>query len=318
MRAGSADPAHSPPDPEEASVTHTPAPRTDEEVRPYLQSLGLPGLVDLHVHFMPDTVQEKVWAFFDREGEGGGLPWPIAYRRAADERVRLLDELGVTAYTTLNYAHRPGMASWLNEFSTAFAASHPRAIHSATFYPEPDGMSAGQQVSDALEAGARAFKVHVQVGGFSPLDPDLTEAWALLEQAGTPVVIHCGNGPHQGEFTGIGPVRALAELHPDLVLVIAHAGLPDYRDFAELAAEHPKVYLDTTMVGTTAMELRAPIPADYPESMAALDGKVVFGSDFPSIPYPYSHQIEALSGWGLGDEWMRNVLWNTPRRLLGY
>ncbi|MGW9550829.1 amidohydrolase family protein [Citricoccus zhacaiensis] len=299
-------------------MTHTPAPRTDEEVRPYLQSLGLPGLVDLHVHFMPDTVQEKVWAFFDRQGEDGGLPWPIAYRAGTEERIRRLDALGVTAYTTLNYAHRPGMASWLNEFSTAFAASHPHAIHSATFYPEPDGTSAGQQVADALEAGARAFKVHIQVGGFSPLDPALEEAWALLEQAGTPVVIHCGDGPHRGEFTGIGPIRALADRHPGLVLVIAHAGLPDYRAFAGLAAEHSNVYLDTTMVGTTAMELRAPIPADYPAIMAGLDGKVVFGSDFPSIPYPYSHQIEALVGWGLGDEWMRNVLWNTPRRLLGY
>ncbi|MFC4429164.1 hypothetical protein [Citricoccus alkalitolerans] len=41
-------------------MTHAPAPRTDEDVRPCLQSLGLPGLVDLHVHFMPDAVEEKV------------------------------------------------------------------------------------------------------------------------------------------------------------------------------------------------------------------------------------------------------------------
>jgi uncharacterized protein len=28
--------------------------------------LGIPGLVDIHLHFLPESVQRKVWAFFDR------------------------------------------------------------------------------------------------------------------------------------------------------------------------------------------------------------------------------------------------------------
>ena len=44
----------------------------------------------------------------------------------------------------------------------------------------------------------RVFKVHVQVGGFDPRDPLLDAVWARLEEAGTPVVIHCGSGPLAG------------------------------------------------------------------------------------------------------------------------
>jgi hypothetical protein len=44
---------------------------------------------------------------------------------------------------------------------------------------------------------------------------------------------------------------------------------------------------------------------------------VVLGSDFPNIPYPYAHQLDALARLGLGDEWMRKVLWENGARLLG-
>lgn len=292
----------------------TAAPRADREVRPYLEALGLPGITDLHVHFMPANVQEKVWAFFDTEADRGGPPWHIEYRQSEEERVATLRQLGVSAYTTLNYAHRPGMAAWLNDYSSDFAATHPDAIHSATFYPEP---GAQDEVARSLDRGARIFKVHVQVGGFTPLDPLLDRAWATVEEAGTPVVIHCGSGPHQGEFTGPDPIRELVGRHPGLVLVIAHAGLPEYREFAELAARHPNVYLDTTMVGTSYMQRIRPAPRGYPQTLTNLRDKVVLGTDFPSIPYSYSHQIEALTEWGLDDDWMRGALWHTPRRLVG-
>ena len=82
--------------------------------------------------------------------------------------------------------------------------------------------------------------------------------------------------------------------HPDLVLVIAHAGLPDYRAFADLAAANRNVHLDTTMVGTDYMERIAPLPADWLAILADLPGKVVLGTDFPTIPYAYSHQLAVL------------------------
>src|SRR5277367_760131 len=49
------------------------------EITAFWTRLGLPGLIDVHVHFMPDNVLAKVWAYFDA-GREAGRPWPIAYR----------------------------------------------------------------------------------------------------------------------------------------------------------------------------------------------------------------------------------------------
>ena len=297
-----------------SSTARVAPPRSDADVPAWIRALGIPGIIDLHVHFMPDRVQQKVWEFFDSTAEHGAPPWPVAYRQSETQRIEILRAMGVSAFSTLNYAHRPGMAQWLNNYSTDLAQTHHDVIHSATFYPEP---GVDDTVEQALNAGAKVFKIHIQVGGFSPLDPQLDDAWSRVAQAQVPVVIHCGNGPHRGEHTGIEPVRELLKRHPSLVLVIAHAGLPDYLDFADLAAEHPSVYLDTTMVGTDFMDQFAPLPPDYLQRLAELEGKVVLGSDFPSIPYQYSHQLAVLHNWGLGDDWLAATVWHTPRRLIG-
>ena len=286
----------------------------DQDVPAYWGALGLPGLADIHVHFLPEAVLRKVWAVFDSATEHYGTAWPVQYRTSEAERLSTLRSLGVRAFPSLPYAHKPGMARWLNDWCTDFAARVPEAVHSATFFPEP---SAAQDVHDALAAGARLFKLHVQVGRFSPLDPMLEEPWSVVEEAGVPTVLHAGSAPRPGEHTGPAPVAEVLRRHPNLVLVIAHLGMSEYHAFADLAEEYAGVHLDTTMAGTDFTEGFAPFPNGYVVRLDRLREKVVLGSDFPNIPYPYAHQIEALNRLGLGDDWMRAVLWENGNRLLG-
>src|ERR1700761_7508170 len=90
------------------------------EVNAFWQGLGLPGLVDVHVHFMPRNVQAKVWDYFGRAGEG--REWPIEYRLPEDDLVALLRLFGVRRFGALAYPHKPDMAQWLNSWSAEFAA----------------------------------------------------------------------------------------------------------------------------------------------------------------------------------------------------
>jgi predicted TIM-barrel fold metal-dependent hydrolase len=276
-------------------------------------ALGLPGLADIHVHFLPDSVQRKVWGVFDQAAEHYGTAWPVQYRTSEGERLSTFRSLGARAVPSLTYAHKPGMAGWLNEWCTDFAARVPDAVHSGTFFPEP---SATHDVRESLAAGARLFKLHVQVGGFSPLDPLLDGPWSVLEAAGVPTVLHAGSAPRPGEHTGPAPVAELLRRHPGLVLVIAHLGMSEYHAFADLAQAYDGVHLDTTMAGTDFIERFAPLPPDYVPRLADLREKVVLGSDFPNIPYPYAHQIQALDRLGLGEDWLRAVLWENGNRLL--
>jgi predicted TIM-barrel fold metal-dependent hydrolase len=285
----------------------------DADVPGVWRDLGLPGIVDAHVHFMPLNVMAKVWAYFDSAGPLTGVPWPIEYRTDEEDRLRRLREMGVRAFPSLVYAHKPGMSAWLNSWAADFAARHDDVLHTFTFFPEPGARAYVQQ---QLEAGARIGKAHVQVGGYDPRDPLLDDVWGLLADARTPVIVHCGSGPAPGAFTGPEPFAAVLRRHPRLPAVIAHMGLPEYEDVLQLAETYERVHLDTTMAFTDFSETSWPFPRELLPRLTQLGERVLLGSDFPNTPYPYAHQIEALQRLDLGDSWLRNVIHHNGARLL--
>ncbi len=289
-------------------------PASDQEVPGFWAALGLPGLIDSHVHFLPDSMQRKVWAHFDEANTHYGTGWPVQYRMPIEERLQVLTTLGVRAFPTLPYPHKPGMAMWLNEWSAEFADRDPRILKSATFFPEP---GVQEYVRQEIEAGARVFKVHIQVGGYDPRTAMLDPVWGALAEAGLPVVIHCGSRPIPGAFTGAEPVAELLRRHPRLCLVIAHMGMHEYGAHLDLAATHERVYLDTTMFATAFTEAFAPFDRALLPRLAQLRERILLGSDFPSIPYPYAEQLAALHGLGLGEDWLRAVLWHNGAALFG-
>lgn len=283
---------------------NSPESRESVEVRDFWRRLGLPGLVDVHTHFMPDRVLAKVWSYFDAVGSLTGVDWPIAYRHEEQRRIALLREFGVRTFTAMLYPHKPAMAAWLNSWAADFAARTPECLHTATFFPE-DG--AREYVERAVRQGARVFKAHLQVGAYDPNDPLLDDVWGLLSDAGVPVVTHCGSGPAPGRFTGPGPTGRLLARHPRLRLVVAHLGMPEYGEFLALAERYGEVRLDTTMAFTDFSERFAPFPRERRGELAALGDRILLGSDFPNIPYPYVHQLRALERLDLGDAWLRAV-----------
>ena len=286
----------------------------DDDVPAIWQGLGLVGLADIHVHFLPPVMLAKVWTYFDDAVRNYGVEWPVQYRTGDADRIATLKSLGVQRFPTLCYPHKPGMASWLNAWCAAFATEHPEVIPSATFYPEPE---AAGYVAKAIDDGARVFKVHVQVGDFDPSDDLLEPVWGLLAEAGLPVVVHCGSGPLPGQHTGPGPIGQVLQRHPRLTSVIAHCGAPEYAEHLALAQRYPNVHLDTTMVGTPFMSRLAELPPDVLAAYRGLGDRMVLGSDFPNIPYSYATQIESLLEWDCGDDWLRNVLWHNGARLMG-
>lgn len=286
----------------------------DDAVAEFRRRWDLPGLVDVHTHFMPEPVLAKVWAYFDAAGPLVGRRWPIAYKQEEHRRVALLRGFGVRAFTAMLYPHRPGMARWLNDWAAEFAARTPDCLHTATFFAEP---SAVDDVRRALDQGARVFKCHLQVGRYDPTDPTLDAVWGLLAERRTPVVTHCGSGPVPGDFTGPGPIGKVLARHPRLRLVVAHLGMPEYAEFLDLAERHDGLLLDTTMAFTDFAEASAPFPASELPRLAALGDRILLGTDFPNIPYPYEHALTALERTGLGGAWLRAVCHDNGARLFG-
>ena len=293
-------------------------PRDDADVPRFLADLGVPGIVDVHVHFLPENVLQKVWGYFDQAQEHYGMPWPVHYRLPEPERVAVLEKLGVAAFAPLVYPHRPGMARWLTGWVTAFADATPGAVRTATLFPEPD---VTDYLGAAVEAGARIAKVHVQVGGFDPRDPVLAPAWGLLAEAGVPVVVHCGHGPRRGAHTGLDVFAEVLAAHPRLRAVLAHAGMPDFEAALDLLARHPACLLDTTMVGTPFTEAIAPLPSDWAARLAdvgtgwcSAPTSRTSRTPTPSRSGPSRRGRPPTTGWAR--PFLRSVLHDAPARLL--
>ncbi|MEE8395285.1 MAG: amidohydrolase family protein [bacterium] len=260
------------------------APRDEgrAEHRPLMKRLGIKGLLDAHSHWFPENVERKIWSYFDRHY------WAVTYRAPPAERLERMRQNGVQRFAVLNYAHRPGMAAWLNDWTAEFSAGLAEAIPCGTFYPEPE---AERYVRRAIEEyGFRGFKLHLRVAEMDPTDPLLAPAFEQVAAAGLPVVLHCGSAPDAGRFTAPRYVNALLQLFPRLKVVVAHMGALEYGEYLGLAESHPNVYLDTTMIFVSQ-----PALARYPEPLLRrlekIADKVLYGSDFPNIPYPLPQAV---------------------------
>lgn len=281
------------------------APQTDDDLTAYWTTLGLPGIVDVHVHLMPDRLQNKVWEYFAAGGDLLGREWPVQYKEDMSRRVGRLRDMGVQAFTGLLYPHKPEMAEGLNQWAAEFAADTPGCLQTATFFPEA-GVEA--YVRRAIDDGARVFKAHVQVGRYDPRDELLDPVWGLLAEARIPVVVHCGSGPTATDFTGPGPFGDVLARHPQLRAIIAHLGMPEFDGFFALAERYAEVRMDTSGVLTDFGQSGWPFP--FPDGLARLrdlGDRILFGSDYPTMPNTYAVQVAAIADLDLGDDWLRGV-----------
>jgi predicted TIM-barrel fold metal-dependent hydrolase len=100
-------------------------------------------------------------------------------------------------------------------------------------------------------------------------------------------------------------------------LIIAHMGMPEYTEFLDIATLHQEVRLDTTMSFTDFSESAWPFPVAERSRLLDLQDRIMFGSDFPNIPYPYLDALEAVRRLDLGDDWVRDVCYHNGATLFG-
>ena len=89
-------------------MDHVPPPEEDADVPGFCRALGVPGLADIHVHFLPPGLLRRVWQYFDEAGPLVGVSWPIRYKWSDEERVAHLRSMGVRMFSAL--ARELGMA----------------------------------------------------------------------------------------------------------------------------------------------------------------------------------------------------------------
>jgi predicted TIM-barrel fold metal-dependent hydrolase len=99
--------------------------------------------------------------------------------------------------------------------------------------------------------------------------------------------------------------------YPDLRVVVAHAGADEFEAFFDLCGEYDGVYLDTAMVFNRYLGGPPPIGR-----VLEFQDRVVYGSDFPNIPYTLDAAIQAIRSLRLGRALEEKLLCTNAARLL--
>ncbi|MFH1982939.1 MAG: amidohydrolase family protein [Pseudomonadota bacterium] len=279
-----------------------PLPALDDIADDFLPQ-GLPPVVDAHVHIFPDRIFSAVREWFDENG------WPIRYRMAAHDTLAFLLERGVAHVVALQYAHRPGVAGMLNPFMTRICERFDRVTGLATVFPgEPD---AAGILETAFEQGLSGVKLHAHVQCFSIDGPDMATIYDVCQANDMPLVMHVGREPKSDayrcdpyELCRVDLVEAVLRRYPRLKLCVPHLGADEFTAYHRLLSEYDNLWLDTTMVLADYL----PIGTELPPLADFRSDRVMFGTDFPNIPYAWDREIKKLAAMGIDASFLARLL----------
>lgn len=275
----------------------------------------LPPLFDAHVHVFPDRLFDAVWRWFDEFG------WPIRYKLYADDVVAHLTSRGVRDVVLLHYAHKPGIARAMNAFVAQVAERHHVAGVATVFPGEPDQEDI---LEEGFALGLRGVKLHCHVQGVAIDDARLYPVFQLCAARGLPVVVHAGREPRP---SGAGLATLPVDPHticaaertarvlrafPELKLCVPHLGADEYHAYRELLLRHDNLWLDTTMMLAGYFDAGDPWPV-----VRARPDRVIYGSDFPNLPYSWDREARALAAAGLPDVDLERLCAGNARALFG-
>lgn len=265
---------------------------------------GFHRVIDAHVHVFPDKLFAAVWNWFDSYG------WPVRYRMASPDLLEFLLSRGIDHVVAFQYAHKPGIASGLNtymaELVTAFSG---RVTGMATVFPGEDRMA--YLLEEAFDAGLNGVKLHAHVQCFDMAGQMMDEIYACCSRHGKPLVIHAGREPKSPAYA-CDPHRlcawekteAVINAYPDLKLCVPHMGMDEFDPYFRLVNTHDNLWLDT------AMALTDYLPGNGTRVLPALrPDRIMYGSDFPNIPYAWDRELAWLSRAGLSQDNLDRILW---------
>jgi predicted TIM-barrel fold metal-dependent hydrolase len=272
---------------------------------------ALPPVVDAHVHLFPPPVLAALWRWFEAHA------WPVRYKLEAPATAQFLFERGVSRVVGLAYAHKPGMSRSLNRFMASLSEADPRIVGAATVLPgEPDAV---EILEEAFSLGLAGVKLHCHVQCFSP-DAEVMEAlYATCERHDKPLVMHAGREPKTPAYKCDPHLLCDAERvahilrdHPRLRLCVPHLGADEFDAYEQLLGRFDNLWLDTTMA------VAGYFPGPLPERlMRARPDRILYGTDFPNLPYAWDRELGALLRLGLGEEALAALLGGNAARLFG-
>lgn len=264
-------------------------------------------LIDVHTHLMPERLFRAVRAYFRTH------LWQPRYEAPTADLVQTLLDAGVARFVFMPYAHRGDMSRSLNHWAANVQATFaPHAIGFGTFHPDDDELLPSLVDEAFGRLGLRGAKLHPQVGRFDLDDPRLDPLYERAIERGRVLLIHAGRRPEPNEHVGARAFGRLMRRFPELSVIVAHAGADEFDAFFDLCGRYERVFLDTAMVFNSFLGGPPPIGR-----VLEFQDRVLFGSDFPHIPYTLEEALRSILDLRLGRALEEKLLCTNAARVLG-
>jgi predicted TIM-barrel fold metal-dependent hydrolase len=265
---------------------------------------GLPLVVDAHVHVFPHDIFEAIWDWFDKNA------WHIRYQLRTSDVIDFMLSRGIAHVIALQYAHRPGISEKLNRYMVKKCRKYPGRISGlATVFPGEDG--AARILQNAFDSGLSGLKLHAHVQCFDMNSEEMNALYDLCQSNEKPIVMHVGREPRSDAYRcdpyqicSVDKLERVLVDHPKLRVCVPHLGFDEISEYRKLIEKYDTLWLDTTMVLTDYFPIKETIDL----KRYRLE-RIMYGSDFPNIPYAWDREIKRLSESGLSDddfEWILN------------
>jgi predicted TIM-barrel fold metal-dependent hydrolase len=266
-------------------------------------------VIDVHTHLHPPRLFAAIRRWFAERSD-----WNIAVHPTEPADVAaVLRDAGVEHFVFCSYAHKPGMAAELNAWLTATARDLGGfGIPLATVHlDDPDPL--GDLVA-ALDGGCAGIKIHEDVQRLAIDDPRFGPVFDEIARRRGIVLAHIGPIPWVYDTrSGDERVARTLERHPELQFVVAHMGVPDTEKYFAATDRLPNLYLDTTMVFAAGSPVGDGAARDLVERYS---GRILYGTDYPNIPYEYGRERAGLAALGLSEQAFAAITGGNARVLL--
>ena len=261
-----------------------------------------PPVIDAHVHIFPNAIFSAVWKWFSAHA------YPIRYQTSASETIEYLLSRGVAHLALLQYAHKPGMAEELNGFMARTCSAYPgRTTGLATVFPGED--HASQILQDAFDAGLGGLKLHAHVQCFDMNAVCMHEIYECCRQNKKPLVVHAGQEPNSAAYKcdpyalcSVDRLESILRNYPDLKVCVPHMGIGETAAYRKLIERYDNLWLDTAMAITRYLACSDPI--DFGRYRP---DRVMYGTDFPSIPFAWDRELKKIRAMGLGSDLLDRI-----------
>ena len=269
-------------------------------------------VIDAHMHAFPPKLSQAIRKWFDAGAYG------FVKDNTAEGFIETQFDIGVAGLVLMPYAHRPGMADWLNEFIGGVIKRFPHTVGLAAIHPQDE--NPGEILKRAFdEHGLSGAKIHCHVKGVAPDDASMFPIYEAVIEHDRVINMHAGREPALEAYgydvhtiSGADRVENALRRYPELKLVIPHLGMDETARFYDLLDEYPNLYLDTAMTLTDFFS----VDCDR-EEMIKHSGRILYGTDYPHIPYAIETELKALLALDLGETALKQILFENASKLFG-